>query len=225
MVTRAKGIMGRLLRLSALLLILSTLLSAAACGDGDVLTVDEIFQVFKKSGNGRLTVTTTAQTAAEDGSVTVRQTQMASEKAGNLAHAVRNTLTVTGGVPNLSSTEIYQRQSGGMLISAMRTDGGEWRFSRQVATENDGFSYGDIFRSSHFQSYDRENHRYVGKEGLSVEVDGAVYTDLLVEIGDGSYTMSANYTAADGASCTLSLTYSDVGKVELTLPDDLQGKL
>ncbi len=93
----------------------------------------------------------------------------------------------------------------------------------QEKIESLAAGYKDLFKSEFYGEFDKETGRYTMKEGTKVTVNNeelvdAEFYDAYIECGDGEYTVFTKYTAGI-ANCTLTLKFSEIGKVTVTLPE------
>lgn len=242
---KGRQIMKKTIR--ALSLILAAILSVgifAAC-DGEeekIPTIEEIFQTLEKSENAKLSLILELEGSEYGTSMYVKVTTDV-ETDGDRAHSIASmTMNLSGKEFYSYETEMYSKVDGNSGTVYMKDeDTGEWQ-STTVSLAEAGMDpgefasqYQDLFNPEYFGEFDKETGRYTMTEGTRITLDDTGlldgfetlgdydFFDAYIEVGDGSYTVFAKFSVASNASGTLTLTYSDIGQVTVTLPEGVEG--
>ncbi len=224
-------------------LFLATVLSVgvfAACDSSEkeadkeekkIPTIEEVLKVFKETENGKFEMKVTSS-ATESGVTVSMDVDMSIEAADNLAYMVTSMkMTSSGQTLADESVEMYMKQSDDKITYYSKDETtGKWTENSgevdQGSAESTAEAYKELFNAEYYGEFDKETGRYTMKEDqkVTIKVNGinAEFSDAYIEYKDGSYTLFTKYTAA-GADCTLTLKYSNIGKVSVTLPEGIEG--
>lgn len=225
-------------------LFLATVLSIGvftACDSSDqenkkeekIPTIEEIFKTFNESQNGKMSMALEVD-AGEDETAIDMKINMDVESDGNVAYTVASTSMNLMGESFDYTIEMYTKVDGNSITTYIKdVESGEWISSTETVSEEDleslAAGYEKLFKSEYFEAFDKETGRYVMKEGTKVTVNAA---DIMEDFGEGSADFYDAYIEYEDGSCkvftkfsvedtegTLTLKYSNIGKVTVTLPE------
>ncbi len=220
-------------------LFLATVLSVgvfAACDSSEketdkekeekIPTIEEIRKIFDESENGKASMSIRSE-ATESGQTAVMTIDMVMEEDGDVARVVTTSvLTISGEEFSNESQEVYLTKNETTKTTYTKDEvTGKW--SSQSEPRNDEedaavLGYNVLLDAKYYNEFDKEAGRYTMKDGEKIKSEGVEFTDCYIEYKDGSYTVFAKYTQYL-AVCTLTLKYSDIGKVSVTLPEGIEG--
>lgn len=197
-----------------------------------VPTIEEIWKVFDEGENGKVSLTIRSE-ATEDGQTAVMTIEMVMEEDGDAAHAVYSTiLTLDGEELVNESEEMYLTKDETTRTTYTRDEvTGKWIGDTEdidkAEDESAAAGYAALFDAKYYNEFDKSTGRYTMKEGekITMTEDGQTveFTDCYIEYKNGSYTVFGKYSTDLGATVTLTLTCSGIGKTSVKLPAEISG--